>query len=157
MNEKSKSWPFPDRPGVPSNPEKNGLHYISDGVALWYSKKNKWVLLGRTKEEKPEWLAEQSWAKYHGPCPCPGEALITEGNLIQDNKEQPAKKITLGDANKIRIFIRDLEDIDCLRNEIPGYFLVDQDEKVRESSWKSALDMSESMIKAELRKLGVDV
>lgn len=64
--------------------------------------------------------------------------------------------ITLHQAQQIRTFIRDLEDIDSQRNDIPSQFLADQDDEVREASWKSALWVAESMIRDELRKLGVE-
>ena len=64
--------------------------------------------------------------------------------------------ITLHQAQQIRTFIRDLEDIDCNRANMSDRFLADQDDEVREASWKAALDMAESMIRDRLRKLGVD-
>ena len=69
MSEHSRGWPFPDRPGFPLNPEKDGLHYITDAVALWKSQQQKWALMSRTRDASPEWLAEKWWAKYRGPCP----------------------------------------------------------------------------------------
>lgn len=65
--------------------------------------------------------------------------------------------ITLHQAQQMRVFINDLEDIDCQRANMSSQFLADQDDEVRESSWKAALDMAEAMIKDRLRKLGVDV
>jgi hypothetical protein len=64
--------------------------------------------------------------------------------------------ITLHQAQQIRVFINDLEDI-RQRANMGSQFLADQDDEVRESSWKAALDMAEAMIKDRLRKLGVDV
>jgi hypothetical protein len=63
------SWPNPDKLGVPLNPHKTELHYIMDGVALWVPYRGRWTLLGRTRDERPSWLIEQSWAEYRGPCP----------------------------------------------------------------------------------------
>lgn len=64
--------------------------------------------------------------------------------------------ITLHQAQQIRTFIRDLEDIDSQRNDIPSQFLADQDDEIRQEAWTSGLNMAEIMIKARLRKLGVD-
>ena len=79
MTEQSKGWPFPDRPGVPINPDEDGLHYITDAVAFWNCKRQKWVLLARTRDASPEWLAEQWWAKYRGQCPMHPETLHAAG------------------------------------------------------------------------------
>lgn len=64
--------------------------------------------------------------------------------------------ISLHDAQMIRALIRDLEDIDCLRSDVPDHFLVDQDDEVRVAAWKAALDEAERMIRARLREKGVD-
>ena len=55
--------------GRPQNPERDGLHYITDAVAFWEAGRQKWRLLSHTRLEDPEWLAAQSWAEYRGPCP----------------------------------------------------------------------------------------
>jgi hypothetical protein len=65
--------------------------------------------------------------------------------------------ITLHDAQKIRSFLQDLEDIQCVRPDIPDGFLSDQDYEIRSASWRAAMDMAEAMIKDRLRKLGVQV
>jgi hypothetical protein len=59
--------------GRPQNPERAGLHYITDGVALWIAHKGKWALMSRPRHEPPEWLAAQPWAEYRGPCHTPSE------------------------------------------------------------------------------------
>ena len=72
------------------------------------------------------------------------------------DKKENIKMITLHQAQQIRTFIRDLEDIDSQRNDIPSQFLADQDDEIRQEAWTSGLNMAEIMIKARLRKLGVD-
>ena len=72
------------------------------------------------------------------------------------DKEENIRMITLHQAQQIRTFIRDLEDIDSQRNDIPSQFLADQDDEIRQEAWTSGLNMAEIMIKARLRKLGVD-
>lgn len=59
--------------GRPQNPEEDGLHYITDGVAFWLAGPQKWALLNRGRRERPEWLAAQPWAEYRGPCPTSAE------------------------------------------------------------------------------------
>jgi hypothetical protein len=71
-------WPDPNRPGVPLNPEQDGLHYITDGVALWDAWRQRWSLLCRARQETAEWLAQQPWAEYRGPCPTPNELAARE-------------------------------------------------------------------------------
>ena len=66
--------------GRPENPEQDGLHYISDAVAMWDARKQKWALLSRTRAEPAEWLAKQWWAEYRGPCP-----TIEEFNKLTDS------------------------------------------------------------------------
>lgn len=64
--------------------------------------------------------------------------------------------MSLHDAQMIRTFVRDLEDIDCLRSDVPDGFLVDQDDEIRVAAWKAALDEAERMVRARLREKGVD-
>jgi len=80
------SWPDPDKLGVPLHPHKTELHYIMDGVALWIPYRGKWTLLGRTRDERPSWLIEQSWAEYRGPCPSAEEfaAIKAERDRMKD-------------------------------------------------------------------------
>jgi hypothetical protein len=80
------SWPDPDKLGVPLRPHKTELHYIMDGVALWVPYRGRWTLLGRTRDERPSWLIEQSWAEYRGPCPSAEEfaAIKTERDRMED-------------------------------------------------------------------------
>jgi hypothetical protein len=59
--------------GLPPEPSKSGLHYITDAVALWEAGKQRWSLLGKTRDVTPEWLAAQSWAEYRFPCPWPDQ------------------------------------------------------------------------------------
>jgi hypothetical protein len=79
------SWPDPDKLGVPLNPHKTELHYIMDGVALWVPYRGRWTLLGRTRDERPSWLIEQSWAEYRGSCPSAEEfaAIKTERDRLR--------------------------------------------------------------------------
>ena len=62
-------WPDPEKPGVPLNPKATGEHYLADSVALWLADLRKWAIVGSSKLHTPESLANQSWAKYIGPCP----------------------------------------------------------------------------------------
>lgn len=64
--------------------------------------------------------------------------------------------ITINDAHKIRMFIIDLQDIECCKNNVPDQFLADQDDEVREAAWAAALAMAESIIRSRLRTVGVD-
>jgi hypothetical protein len=82
--------------------------------------------------------------------------LLSHNNRTIQDKEENMSMITLHQAQQIRVFINDLEDI-RQRANMGSQFLADQDDEVRESSWKAALDMAEAMIKDRLRKLGVDV
>jgi hypothetical protein len=61
------TWPDPNNPGVPLNPDVTGEHHIGDSVALWYSTVKKWGIIGSAKLQSPKWMADQSWAKYIGP------------------------------------------------------------------------------------------
>jgi hypothetical protein len=63
--------------------------------------------------------------------------------------------ITMHDAQKIRAFIRDLEDIEVLKADVPPSFLADQDDEVRAAAWKAACDRADGMLRASLRALGV--
>ena len=53
--------------GMPTNPEKDGAHAITDACAFWDAGRQRWLLLTLRKPVTPEWLASQSWAEYHGP------------------------------------------------------------------------------------------
>lgn len=63
--------------------------------------------------------------------------------------------ITMHQAQQIRTFIRDLEDIDASGHNMPDQFLADQGDDVRVAAWKAALDCARGMVKAQLRALGV--
>lgn len=156
-------WPFPDRIGVPLNPERDGWHWISSWVpsqgwkermpwcAKWIAERKVWAEvevdeLGSMADWAPARIASEF--NYMAPCFTPSEV---DAIMVAN-----AKMITLHQAQQIRTFIRDLEDIDCNRANMRDQFLVDQDDEVREASWKAALDMAESMIRDRLRKLGVD-
>lgn len=91
------SWPNPDKLGVPLKPHKTDLHYIKDGVALWVPYRGRWTLLGRTRDERPSWLIEQSWAEYRGPCPSAEEFawIKTERDRMKD----ALHRISLGSQN----------------------------------------------------------
>jgi hypothetical protein len=67
------TWPDPNNPGVPLNPDVTGEHHIGDSVALWYSTVKKWGIIGSAKLQSPKWMADQSWAKYIGPILTPAE------------------------------------------------------------------------------------
>lgn len=73
--------------GVPENPEKDDLHYITDGVALWIAHTKKWTLLSKAKPVTPEWLATQGWAEYHGPCPTYEELRDREAAAYRKGQE----------------------------------------------------------------------
>jgi hypothetical protein len=72
------NWPDPERPGVPLNPDRDGLHYITDGVALWEARRQRWSLFLRARRETAEWLGKQLWAEYRGPCLTPDEVAARE-------------------------------------------------------------------------------
>jgi hypothetical protein len=72
------NWPDPERPGVPLNPDQDGLHYITDGVALWEAWRQRWSLFLRARRETAEWLGQQPWAEYRGPCLTPDEVAARE-------------------------------------------------------------------------------
>jgi hypothetical protein len=55
--------------GRPENIQQDGLHYLGDGVAFWDSTYLRWTILGDGRKRRPEWVAAQPWAEYHGPCP----------------------------------------------------------------------------------------
>ena len=72
------------------------------------------------------------------------------------DKKANIRMITLTQAQNIRSFIRNLEDVHFHRGNMPDRFLADQEEDVRVASWNAAMDMAESMARDSLRKLGVD-
>lgn len=152
---------MPDWNGIPLNPDVDGWHWLSSLVnypgwesrmpwcGKWNAKRKEWVEIevdesGGLADWSPSRVAAEF--NYMAPCLTPSEI-----DAIVD-----AKMITLHQAQQIRTFIRDLEDIDCNRANMSDQFLADQDDEVREASWKAALDMAEFMIKDRLRKLGVD-
>jgi hypothetical protein len=153
---------MPDWNGIPLNPDIDGWHWLSSWVnspgwesrmpwcAKWNAERKAWA---EVEADESGGLVDWSPARvaaefnYMAPCLTPSEI-----DAIVD-----AKMITLHQAQQIRTFIRDLEDIDCNRANMSDQFLADQDDEVREFSWRAALDMAESMIKGRLRKLGVDV
>jgi len=82
--------------GRPQNPERDGMHYITDGVALWIAHKGKWALMSRTRHEPPEWLAAQPWAEYRGPCLLPSEVAAQVEAARQEEREAIARDLDCG-------------------------------------------------------------
>ena len=156
-----KAWPNPDYPGVPQNHERDGWHWIASWTlaegwqnkmpwcAKWVAERGVWAEVeADVNGEMADWTPATMAAGFNYICPCPTPDQIMKAET---------KMMTLHQAQQIRTFIRDLEDIDCNRANMSNQFLADQDDEVREYSWNAALDMAESIIKSRLRALGVDV
>ena len=73
MND-TNTWPDPERPGVPLNPERNVWHWIDDGrgpeCAEFLSVAGTWVKVGTEVEYGPAYAAR--W-RYFGPALTPAE------------------------------------------------------------------------------------
>lgn len=74
------NWPYPDKPGVPLNPEKDGFHWIKGWnetpfVAEWFVDQSEdfggyygW----HDGADNPQGIVAQGWS-YLGPCLMPSE------------------------------------------------------------------------------------
>lgn len=69
-----------------------------------------------------------------------------------------APRVTMAQAQQIRVSMADLDDLPCLRAQGPPEtgFLPDQEDDVRVAAWNAALDVAEAMVRAKLRQCGVD-
>jgi len=89
MAETENTWPFPDRPGVPLNPERDGWHWVEDTVdgigtghieAVYYvaCSAPAWYRAGnRAPIKNPK-----HW-RYLGPCLTPAEVAAKDARIAE--------------------------------------------------------------------------
>ena len=84
MTDTNNGWP--DKPGVPMNPEKDGSHWIYSEVgrvpALWNAKTCCWQMIGNDELIEPGELAEWGW-RYLSPCLTPAEVAALQKRADQ--------------------------------------------------------------------------
>lgn len=87
MTSDANGWPDASKPGVPMNPERDGIHLLAQGdfemVAEWSAKEQKWMQGGLCcgGSCSPGYAASATFeprVRYLGPCLTPAEAQHRE-------------------------------------------------------------------------------
>ncbi len=85
------TWPYPARPGVPLNPERDGWHWVKTerGLAPWRWKENPESIMWEFGWEagdgviSPAYFAALGPCIYLGPCLTPDEATALQARVAE--------------------------------------------------------------------------
>jgi hypothetical protein len=118
------SWPDPERPGVPLNPEKDGWHWLKESgddptPYYWCPGFNNWHLRG-DDDYGGGWKTPEFTSRYYsyvGPCLTPVEVFEFASSVAMRERERCARIASIFGQGKAGIEASKIIEKEIMNND----------------------------------------
>jgi hypothetical protein len=106
------SWPDPELPGVPLNPEKDGWHWVGGEPIFWQSDGEQWLVYDCYFQWK-----ECGHKEYLGPCLTPAEVFEFASSVAMRERERCAQIASIFGQGKAGIEASKIIEKEIMNND----------------------------------------